>query len=149
MRLALLLVIPLLLLAACGDGRDAPTPPEGQDAPATPDGPTTFPATPTAQAEPPTSSPSATSNPDEALTPVIAARAALAERSGRSPEEIEVLSVTSIDWPDACLGVPTNMEVCASVITPGYEVVLSLDDIMFTYHTNQQTNVRLVIAVEP
>lgn len=54
-----------------------------------------------------------------------------------------MVSVTSMDWPDTCLGAPARGEVCAQAITPGYEVVLSLDDNMFTYHTDQQTYVRL------
>ncbi|MCH7811062.1 MAG: hypothetical protein IH958_00335 [Chloroflexi bacterium] len=83
--------------------------------------------------------------------PVDAATAAieaLAAVSGRMPDEIEVLSVTRMQWPDACLGLPEADEACAEVITPGYEVTLSLDDDVSVYRTDESSNVRLAGADE-
>ena len=77
---------------------------------------------------------------------VLAAIEALAAVSGRMPEEIEVLSVTPMQWPDACLGLPEADEACAEVITPGYEVTLSLDDDVSVYRTDESSNVRLAVA---
>lgn len=119
LRLALLVVL-ALLLAACGDagGPSAPTPGEMAILAA-----------------------NATSTPDETLAPVIAAREDLAVRFDLAPEEVAVLSVTPKEWPDTCLDVTylgQEDEVCAQVVTPGYEVVLRLEDNIFTYHTDQE-----------
>ena len=81
--------------------------------------------------------------PDEALPPVTAAREHLAALSGRRPEEVEVVSVTAKQWPDACLGIQHSGDVCAQVITRGYEVVLRLNGNVATYRTDKGTNVRL------
>ncbi len=84
---------------------------------------------------------------EETLPPVIAACEALAELSGRTPEEVLVVSVTPKQWPNSCLGLAGPEEVCAQVITPGYEVVLELDSEGYTegytYHTDEGTNARL------
>lgn len=78
--------------------------------------------------------------PVEAATAAIEALAAL---SGRTAEEIEVVSVSPMEWPDACLGLPEAGEVCAQVITPGYVVTLDLDGDVSVYRTDEGTNVRL------
>lgn len=54
-------------------------------------------------------------------------------------EDIDVLEVTSIEWPDSCLGVPGTDEMCAEVITPGYRITLAGGLI---YHTDRQGNFR-------
>jgi len=120
---AFVVVSTALLLTAC-DGDDAGS----LGSPVAPNG--------TPQA-------SATLAIDETLPPVVAAREALAALSGRTPEEVEVVSVRPKQWPDACLGIQHSGDVCAQVITPGYEVVLRLDDNVAIYRTDEGTNVRL------
>ena len=95
--------------------------------------------------------PAADSHPTAAATsllagPVDAATAAieaLAAVSGRTAEEIKVVSVSPMEWPDACLGLPEAGEACAEVITPGYVVTLDLDGDVSVYRTDEGTNVRL------
>lgn len=145
LRVAPVLLFTLLFVACGDDGEDGPiagTPGAGQ-----PDGPSvTLVATALATAGI-TPQAQATSVPDETLPAVVAAREDVATRFERAPEEIEVVSVTPREWPDSCLGVTyvgQQDEVCAQVITPGYEVVLRLGDSIFTYHTDEDgTNVRL------
>ena len=144
-----------LLIVACDEGEGVRTVPTtgtvpGADATATPGEAT---ATPMAEAATPTEEgmpePSATPAADTACTreetptPVIAACEDLADRFGRSPAEVTVDSVTPMQWPNSCLGVAGPEEVCAQVITPGYEVVLELEGVLYTYHTDQGTHVRL------
>ena len=83
--------------------------------------------------------------PVEAAT---AALEALAAVSGRTVEEIEVVLVTPMQWPDACLGLPEAGEACAQVITPGYEVTLNLDGNVSVYRTDEDANVRLADELE-
>ena len=77
---------------------------------------------------------------------MAAARSDLAERLGQAPEEIEVVSATPKQWSDSCLDVAYTErpdEVCAQLLTPGYEVVLKLGETVYTYHTDQTgANVR-------
>jgi len=81
---------------------------------------------------------------------VIAAREAMATDRDVSPEEIEVLSVTTREWPDACLDLPESDEVCAQVVTPGYVVRLLHEtgssavgsSLECAYHTDAGASVR-------
>ncbi len=148
-----------LLVVACsdGDGESVPTvpspgPDSGADATATlaPEEAataTTIPATePTATTEPGATPAGDTAcTREETPTPVIAACEALAEQFGRGLGEIDTVSVTPQEWPDSCLGLAESDEVCAQVITPGFEVVLVLVDArsLFTYRTDETTHVRL------
>jgi hypothetical protein len=93
---------------------------------------------------------SGASPPDVALPPVIAAREAMAADRDVSPEEIEVITVTAREWPDACLDLPEPDEVCAQVVTPGYAVQLLHEtgssavgsSLECTYHTDAGASVR-------
>ena len=119
---AAITVAAALLLAACGG--------DGDKQPAT-----GTPATPPSAAETPTL--------DETLPAVVATRQDLAARLEQAPEDVQVVSVTPTEWPDACLGAGEEDEVCAEVITPGYEVVLRLNETQYTYRTDQTgANVR-------
>ena len=159
-RIALAVLLGLLVVA-CGDGESVPTAPTGSTPPgadatatpageatATPPGATAEPATP---AEDGTPEPNATPAADTACTrkdtvaPVIAACEALAELFERGLDEIDTVSVTPQEWPDACLGLAGSEEVCAQVITPGFVVVLVLLDqgFTYTYRTDDGTQIRL------
>lgn len=60
----------------------------------------------------------------------------LAQQLQINADQIEIVSVENVDWPDACLGVYTADMMCAQVITPGYRVVLAADGQQYEYHTN-------------
>ena len=149
-RLTLALPIVLMalaILAACSDGgpdvRALDTPKDG--APVITGTPTlveTATATPTFPLPAPTS-PAPTSTPRVLSEPVRAAVDDLALRLSVSPNEIAVVSVTPQTWPDGCLGLAGPNEFCTQVITPGFEVVLAAGGVMYTYHTNQGSGVRL------
>jgi glucose/arabinose dehydrogenase len=82
------------------------------------------------------------------LPPVLAAKEDLAGRTQVDADEITVVSVTARQWPDSCLGAPSEGEICAQVITPGYEVVLRGPDSAneYRYHTDESTAFRLAGA---
>lgn len=63
-------------------------------------------------------------------------RQILAQQLQLNLEQIEVISVQDVEWPDACLGVYTADMMCAQVITPGFRVVLAVDGAQYEYHTN-------------
>lgn len=123
-KLFLISGLMLILLAACGPVATAPA---------------------TAPAQP--LEPTATREPLAAA--LDAARQALAEQLNLAVEAIKVEKVEARDWPDACLGLPGPDEACAEVITPGFQVVLSVEGKTYEYRTDMTGNiVRMAPATE-
>ncbi len=74
----------------------------------------------------------------EAPSPAQAAIAALMDALGLPADQISVVSLAPVEWPDACLGVSVPGMGCAAVITPGFNVVLEANEgQLYEYHTNQ------------
>jgi hypothetical protein len=74
----------------------------------------------------------------------------LARFAGETPDAVRIESVTSVTWPDACLGAPLAEESCAEVETPGYRIEISTPDGLYVYHFNPaSTQIRLAAAPEP
>jgi hypothetical protein len=67
---------------------------------------------------------------------VFKAREALAAQMKLNVEQIEILTVEPVDWPDTCLGVSTPEIMCAMMITPGYRVLLRANGSDYEYHTD-------------
>jgi len=136
-----------LLLAACGPAAAQPTPA----------GPTSLP-TPT-QAGKPTNPPTsqATPAPTAQLTGIPASRAPQAALNARQDlaqklnipvDEITIVSVEAVEWPDGCLGVHIAGIMCIQVITPGYRVVLEANGELYEYHTNENGS-HVILAGAP
>lgn len=68
---------------------------------------------------------------------VQAARQNLAQERQVDAATITVVSAEAMQWPDACLGAPTAEEMCAQVVTPGYQITLSAAGAEYIYHTNE------------
>jgi len=65
------------------------------------------------------------------------ARKDLAGRLKVDEKNISVVEVKAVSWPDACLSLPDEGEMCAQVITPGFWVVLSYEGDEYFYRTNK------------
>jgi hypothetical protein len=65
---------------------------------------------------------------------------ALSAQTGVPVEEIEVVAVQEQEWPDACLGLAEEGEVCAQVITPGWKIKLRAEGETYTLHTDEEAN---------
>jgi hypothetical protein len=72
---------------------------------------------------------------------VIAAERALSEELGVPVGEIDYVSYERQDWPDACLGLAGDGEMCAQVITPGWRVVLRTSGQEYVFRTSQNGEV--------
>ncbi len=70
-----------------------------------------------------------------------AAREALARRLGTEAGDIAVESIDEAEWPNACLGLPAEDEMCAEVLTPGYALTLVHDGTAYAYRTNERGTV--------
>lgn len=49
---------------------------------------------------------------------------------------INLVSLEAINWPDSCLEIAKQGEMCAQVVTPGFRMILSVDGDNYTYHTD-------------
>jgi len=86
----------------------------------------------------------------EASEPLVElAKADLADRTGTDKEQITMVSVKAVDWPDASLGCPEPGMFYAQVITPGYKIVLSHDGERYEYHTDRSSRVVLCQQQSP
>ncbi len=68
---------------------------------------------------------------------VVSARSILARHLGIAEASISVVSYEYVEWPSACLGIEKPGQMCATVITPGYRVILSAEGRTYQVHTNQ------------
>lgn len=71
----------------------------------------------------------------------LEARNYLADELDVPAHEVRVEGFTAENWPDACLGLPEPDEVCASVITPGFRVILSNEGQEYIVRTNESGSV--------
>ncbi len=69
-------------------------------------------------------------------TAAEAARAELARRINAPADQIQVVSIEQVDWPDASLGCPQPGQMYIQVITPGYKVILAAGGQRYEVHTD-------------
>jgi len=67
---------------------------------------------------------------------VVAAERELSEQLDISVDEIDLVSFSREEWPDACLGLAEPDEICAQVIMPGWRVVLTAEGQRYVYRTD-------------
>lgn len=74
---------------------------------------------------------------DGAEPVVEQAKEDMANRKGIDKEQIAVVEVKAVNWPDTSLGCPEPGMVYAQVITPGYRILLSYNGQIYEYHSDQ------------
>jgi hypothetical protein len=79
-------------------------------------------------------------------TAVIQAQQYLSEQLGVTVAEIEVLDMEQVEWPDACLGLPDEDEMCAQVVTPGWRVLAEVNGQIYELRTDDPGSI--IRAVE-
>lgn len=123
-----------LLLAACGDpGPEADT------------------SSSTASTPPSTimgsSTTTETSMPNQSDLAFVAV-ADLATRLAIGEEDVEVLRVESVTWPDAAIGCPEEGEMYAQVIVEGTRVLLQVGERIYDYHAGDDDMIFLCPSEE-
>jgi hypothetical protein len=78
---------------------------------------------------------------DAAQRMVDLAIADLAANLGIAPEEIFLVAVDPVDWPDSSLGLPEDGMMYLQVITPGFRMVLGHAEDRYVYHTDADDTV--------
>ena len=67
---------------------------------------------------------------------ILSAMQALNQATSIPEDEIIVISIELVQWPDSCLGLARPTEMCAEVITPGWIIILEADDKNYEFHTD-------------
>lgn len=62
----------------------------------------------------------------------------LAERLGVTPEQIEVVSVEAVVWPDGSLGCPQPGMLYPQVLQEGMRIRLAVADVIYQYHSGER-----------
>ena len=63
-------------------------------------------------------------------------RDVLATRLALSADTVLIIEAAEKEWPNSCLGLARQGEMCLQVMTPGYEVLLQAEGKDYTYRTN-------------
>jgi len=74
---------------------------------------------------------------------VDAARADLAQRTGVSPDDVSVVRVREVDWPDSALGCPEDGMAYTQAVVSGFQILLQVDERVFDYHAGSDGDVFL------
>ncbi len=75
---------------------------------------------------------------DKPFPPAVpASMRALAEELEISPTVIDVVSFDAVVWPDSCLGYPEQGEGCAEAETPGWVILLAVNQREYEIHTDE------------
>jgi hypothetical protein len=68
---------------------------------------------------------------------VKAAKAVLAKKFGIKASQISLVEVKAATWPDSCLGLAEDGEMCAQMLTKGYRIVLLARGAQYVVRTNK------------
>ena len=80
---------------------------------------------------------------DDAEELTLLAKSDLAQKLGIAIDEIEMRSMTEVEWNDTSLGCPQEDMSYAQVITPGSTILLEVDGQTYEYHTDKRQRVVL------
>ena len=132
LTLFLVLLIAALLFSACA----APATPASQ--------PTTVPT------QAPTSTPVPTMPAGDQTPPFMSGVVRFAaEKFNANANQVKVLKIEPVNWPDSCLGAAQPGEFCAQVITPGYRLTVEINGKTYELHSNGGDQVRLAKSTPP
>ncbi len=93
---------------------------------------------PVAREKPPAGGGNVGELPPDLAQAAEAAIKALVEKMQVAEEQIEIVSVESVEFRDSSLGCPQPGMAYLQVITPGYQVLLSLDGQVYDYRVSRQ-----------
>ncbi|MCP4169103.1 MAG: hypothetical protein GY759_24880 [Chloroflexi bacterium] len=86
---------------------------------------------------------------------VKAAQTLLADGLGVEMESVEINSIEAADWPDACLGLAQEDELCLLQVTPGYKVEIAYGERVYVLRTDEtgqvvrpETKLEVVVTEE-
>ena len=75
------------------------------------------------------------------------ARLDAARRASTGLDQVEVLSVRAVEWPDSSLGCPQPGFMYSQIVTPGYRIALRAGGRTYEYHSDRGQ--RVVFCANP
>jgi hypothetical protein len=85
---------------------------------------------------------------DPALDVILSrVRNDLNQKTGIGMEEIHVVEVEAVDWPDSSLGCGEPGTIYLPVITPGFRILLEAHGQIYSYHTDASN--RFILCEQP
>ena len=75
---------------------------------------------------------------EEVLPPEVALNVQnfISQNMGVPVENIEIMNVEQMDWPNGCLGLPEGDEACIEAITPGWLLTFNIDGQEYRYRVD-------------
>jgi hypothetical protein len=64
----------------------------------------------------------------------------LAQQVSAPIDQIELVSIEAVDWPDAGLGCPDPATLYAPAVTPGFNMTIRVNGRLYEYHTDASQN---------
>lgn len=80
---------------------------------------------------------------------LAAARRELAWRKGFAMDAIQVVEISAVTWPDACLGLHAEGVFCAQVLTRGYRILLEAEGRTYEFRADERGTLRAVERFDP
>jgi hypothetical protein len=74
---------------------------------------------------------------NDTATAMKAVRTKASQEYGVANELVDIVSVTEHTWPDGCLGLAAEGQICIMMLTYGYEITVSVTNQLVTYRTDQ------------
>lgn len=68
---------------------------------------------------------------------VLDAQQWLATQLGLATQQVQIVDVEQVQWPDSCLGLGRPNESCAAVVTPGWKAVFSVNGTTYEVRTDE------------
>jgi hypothetical protein len=85
--------------------------------------------------------PAAGPTPTPPPEPVQAAVETFSGEAGIPVDEISITSFQETEWPDACLGLAEEGEMCAQVITSGWEIIVQAQGQEYEIRSDSEASV--------
>ena len=73
---------------------------------------------------------------DQMKPAIASAKSALAEQLQLNENEIQLVNIQEVQWPDGCLGIQQPGIMCAMHVVDGYQITLSANDQIFETRSN-------------
>jgi hypothetical protein len=65
------------------------------------------------------------------------------DKYNAKPEEVKLVKMEAVDWPDSCLGAAQPGDICAQVVTPGYKLQVMIKGKTYELHSDAGQIVRM------
>ncbi len=77
-----------------------------------------------------------------ALAPMVSAavQAYVSQHLGVNLSQVQVVSITPVQWPDSCLGDHRPGVACSDIVTPGWLIMASINGTIYEIHTNRDAS---------